>query len=234
MNGTDDPVEANVERPRIPLSGILFSVVAVALMALVSWTAWPDLPGTVLSGRTNLDGTPDTVPRAVLALALPLTTGLLAVVLSAAAVFGSRLQSGLQEALGLPAGPTPRSTTRGMNALLCLLSLFLLVAHGVLVLGQAGWDLPVSRVMGVATGLFLAGVGAALPAPGPGADHDAPLVRWWSAAHRLMRAGFVLVGLVQAAVVLLVDHALVWLLAPLLLLPVMCAAMVLPLLRGRA
>ncbi|WP_235432147.1 hypothetical protein [Nocardiopsis sp. RV163] len=199
-------------------------------MALVSWTAWPELPGTVLSGRTNLDGTPDTVPRVVLVLALPLTTGLLAVVLSAAAVFGTRLQNGLQDSLRLSSA---RSAARGMNALLCLLSLFLLVTHGVLVLGQAGWDLPISRVLGAATGLFLVGLGAVLPAPEPGADRDGPVLRWWSGAHRLMRTGFVLVGLAQAAVVLLVDHMLVWLLVPLLLLPLMCAAVVLPLLRGR-
>ncbi len=234
MNSARKTVEGNVERPRLPLLGILVTAVVVALMAFVSWTAWPDLPGTVLSGRTNLDGTPDTVPRAVLALALPLTTGFLAVVLSAAAVFGSRLQTGLQDALGLPGAPTARSATRGMNALLCLLSLFLLVTHGVLVLGQAGWDLPVGRVMGVVTGLFLVGVGAALPAPEPGADHDTPLVRWWASAHRLMRTGFVLVGLAQAAAVLLVDLASVWFLVPLLLLPAMCAALVFPLLRGRA
>ncbi|WDZ90472.1 hypothetical protein [Nocardiopsis sp. HUAS JQ3] len=234
MNGTENPAEAKRERPRIPLSGIIVTAVAVALMALVSWTAWPELPGTVLSGRTNLDGTPDTVPRVVLALALPLTTGFLAVVLSAAVVFGTRLQNGLQDALGLPSASTARSAARGMNALLCLLSLFLLVTHGVLVLGQAGWDLPISRVLGAATGLFLVGVGAVLPAPEPGADRDGPMLRWWSAAHRLMRTGFVLVGLAQTAVVLLVDHMLVWLLVPLLLLPVMCAAVVLPLLRGRA
>ncbi|MCK9871253.1 hypothetical protein MRI28_16680 [Nocardiopsis dassonvillei] len=234
MNGTENPAEAKRERPRIPLSGILVTAVSVALMALVSWTAWPELPGTVLSGRTNLDGTPDTVPRMVLALALPLTTGLLAVVLSAAVVFGTRLQDGLQDALGLPSASTARSAARGMNALLCLLSLFLLVTHGVLVLGQAGWDLPISRVLGTATGLFLVGLGAALPAPEPGADHDGPVVRWWSAAHRLMRTGFVLAGLAQAAVVLLVDHTLAWFLVPLLLLPAMCAAVVLPLLRGRA
>ncbi|APC37755.1 hypothetical protein A9R04_25125 [Nocardiopsis dassonvillei] len=234
MNGTDNPVEENVERPRIPLAGILVTAASVVLMVLVSWTAWPDLPGTVLSGRTNLDGTPDTVPRAVLALALPLTTGLLAVVLSAAVVFGTRLQNGLQDALGLPAAPKARNAARGMSALLGLLSLFLLVTHGVLVLGQAGWDLPISRVLGVATGLFLVGVGVVLPAPEPGADHDRPLARWWSAAHRLMRTGFVLVGSAQAAVVLFVDHMLAWLLVPLLLLPAMCAAVVLPLLRGRA
>ncbi len=234
MNGTENPAEAKRERPRIPLSGIIVTAVAVALMALVSWTAWPELPGTVLSGRTNLDGTPDTVPRVVLALALPLTTGFLAVVLSAAVVFGTRLQNGLQDALGLPSASTARSAARGMNALLCLLSLFLLVTHGVLVLGQAGWDLPISRVLGTTTGLFLVGLGAVLPAPEPGADRDGPVLRWWSAAHRLMRTGFVLVGLAQTAVVLLVDHMLVWLLVPLLLLPVMCAAVVLPLLRGRA
>ncbi len=230
MNGTENPSEAKRERPRIPLSGILVTAVSVALMALVSWTAWPELPGTVLSGRTNLDGTPDTVPRVVLVLALPLTTGLLAVVLSAAAVFGTRLQNGLQDSLRLSSA---RSAARGMNALLCLLSLFLLVTHGVLVLGQAGWDLPISRVLGAATGLFLVGLGAVLPAPEPGADRDGPVLRWWSGAHRLMRTGFVLVGLAQAAVVLLVDHMLVWLLVPLLLLPLMCAAVVLPLLRGR-
>ncbi|WP_017572162.1 hypothetical protein [Nocardiopsis halotolerans] len=208
-------------------------MVAVGLMALVSWTAWPDLPETVHGGRTNLDGTPNMVPRMVLVLALPLTTGFLAVALSVSAVVGPRFQGALHEALSLPGAPTARSVTRGMNAVLCLLSLFLLVTHGVLVLGQAGWDVPVARVTGVVVGLFLVGLGLALPRPEPRDGHDTPLVRWWVAAHRPMRIAIALVGLVQAAVVLLVDHALVWILAPLLLLPAMCAAMVHPVLRGR-
>jgi hypothetical protein len=103
-------------------------------MAFVSWTAWPDLPETVLSGRTNLDGTPDTVPRTVLVLVLPLTAVAMAVTLSVGPVLGSRLQ----QALGLPEALSARGTARSVNVLLCLLPPCLLVVHALLVLGRAG------------------------------------------------------------------------------------------------
>ncbi|MFJ9555646.1 hypothetical protein ACIRPH_17665 [Nocardiopsis sp. NPDC101807] len=112
--------------------GIAFSAVALALMAYVSWVAWPDLPAMVHGGKTNLDGTPDTVPRLMLVVALPLTAVLLVLVLSAAGFVAAVVQ----DSLNLPDRWTARKLTRTMNALLSLLSLFLLAAHAALVLGE--------------------------------------------------------------------------------------------------
>ncbi|WP_150240536.1 hypothetical protein [Nocardiopsis quinghaiensis] len=225
----ENRTEENVDRPGAPVAGILVAVVGIVLMALVSWTAWPDLPEAAHGGGTGRDGTSDTVPRPALVLTLPLSTALLTVVVPASTLLGHRLQG----ALGIPGVPTARSTTRGANVVLSLLAPLLLVVHGALVLGQAGWDVPILQVVGVATGLFLAAIGAALPRPEPGDGHEHPLVRWWAATHTPFRIALALVGLAQVAVALAVDHALVFSLAPLLVLPAMCAAMVYPLLRGR-
>ncbi|MFD3688458.1 hypothetical protein ACFWTE_26965 [Nocardiopsis sp. NPDC058631] len=199
-------------------------------MAYVSWVAWPDLPAVVHGGKANLDGTPDMVPRLLLAVALPATAAILGVVLSAVGLVGPRVE----EALHLPHRWTARSLTRSMNTVLSLLSLFLLVAHGTLVLGQAGRGIPVEQVMGVAVGLLLVGVGLSFPRAEARYAPATVLHRWWTAARVPAAVAFAVVGLTQTAASLLVPTSPLPTLVPLLLLPALGAAAGVAALRSRS
>ncbi|MFL1429770.1 MULTISPECIES: hypothetical protein [unclassified Nocardiopsis] len=228
-NTTTRPAPA--ETPRLPVLGMVVAGLAIAAMAAVSRTAWPELAEMVHGGRYNLDGSPNMVPRWLLAGAVPFTTALVAAILSVVPTLGERLQSGLN----LPVRQTARGTTRAMNALLVLLSLFLLVAHSITVFNGAGWDLPTTKIAGVSVGLLL--IGAALvvlaTTSAPSGGRDTALHRWWADARRPMTVAIVAVGVVQIAVALLVENGLVVGSVSLLLLPAMLPALALPLLRGR-
>jgi len=217
-------------KARLPMVGIAFSAVGIVLMAYVSWVAWPDLPAMVHGGRTNLDGTPGMVPRLLLAVALPATAAILGAVLSAVVIVGPRVE----EALHLPHRWPARGLTRSMNTVLSLLSLFLLVAHGVLVLGQAGRDIPVEQAMGVAVGLLLVGVGLCFPRAEARYAPDTAPHRWWTAARVPAAVAFAAVGLTQATASLLVPASLLPALVPLLLLPALGAAAGVAALRSRS
>lgn len=219
------------ETPRLPVLGMVVAGLAIAAMAAVSRTAWPELADMVHGGRYNLDGSPNMVPRWLLAGAVPFTTALVAAILSVVPTLGERLQAGLN----LPVRQTARGTTRAMNAILVLLSLFLLVAHSITVFNGAGWDLPTTRIAGVSVGLLL--IGAALvvlaTAPASAEGRDTAVHRWWADARRPMTVAIIAVGVVQIAVALLVENGLVVGTVSLLLLPAMLSAMVFPLLKGR-
>ena len=215
--------------PRIPMVGIAFSAVGVTLMAYVSWVAWPDLPAMVHGGKTNLDGTPSMVPRALLVAALPATAVILAVVLAVGGIVGARIE----RALNLPVLWTARGLTRNTNVMLSLLSLLLLVVHGVLVLGRAGRDIPTDQVMGAAVGLFLVGAGLLLARTEAKHATASAFHRFGAAARVPAAVALTAVGLTQTAVALLAPASPLAFLVPLLLLPALGAAVGVAALRSR-
>ncbi|WP_436885952.1 hypothetical protein [Nocardiopsis dassonvillei] len=219
---------APAEAPRPPFVGMAVAVLAIAGMAAVSWTAWPDLAELVHGGRYNLDGSPNMVPRWLLAGALPFTTALVAVLLSAAPALGARIQ----DALDLPVRRTARSTTRAMDAILVLLSLLLLVVHASAVFNAAGWDIPTTKAAGVSVGLFLIGVALVVPTVRSVEVRATALARWWEEARWPVAAGVIATGAVQVAAALLVENGLLVAMTSLLLLPAMVLGLVFPLLRG--
>ncbi|SHK23371.1 hypothetical protein SAMN05421803_11614 [Nocardiopsis flavescens] len=218
------------ERPRPPFVGMAVAALAVAGMAAVSWAVWPDLAQMVHGGRYNLDGSPNMVPRWLLAVAMPFTSALVAAILGAVPT----LTHHLQHSLKLPVGRPPGDTTRAMNALMVLLSLFLLVTHAVVVFNGAGWDFPTARVAGVAVGLLLIGVALVVPGPASAASGLGTAVdRWWADARRPVAFGMAAVGAVQIAVALMVENAILVGSTALLLLPAMGLGMAFPLLKRR-
>ncbi|MFE6303433.1 hypothetical protein [Nocardiopsis sp. NPDC057823] len=217
------------ETPRPPVVGMAAAGLAIAGMAAVSWTVWPDLAEMVHGGRYNLDGSPNMVPRWLLAGAIPFTTALIAVILSAAPALSARIQ----DALDPPVRRTARSTTRAMNAVLVLLSLFMLAVHAIMVFNGAGRDIPTTKLAGAAVGVLLVGLALVVPLVETAGDRNSALSRWWADTRWPTAAGMAAVGVVQTAVALLVDNGLLVAMVPLLLLPAMVLGAVSPLLKRR-
>ncbi|WP_017592223.1 hypothetical protein [Nocardiopsis potens] len=189
--------------PTAPWRGIAVTAACLAAMAAASLLLWDRIPELVTT-REATPARPGTeVPRAVAVSAVPAVLLLVAAVLAASALGGRAVRR------RLGAAPAPaRSAAGALDAPLMLLSPFLAVLHLVLLLLSAGIGVPAGRIMAVAVGLLLTGLGSALPgavragAPGP---PERPAAAAWVRAQRPGGAALAVVGAVSAAAALVLP-----------------------------
>ncbi|WP_306365712.1 hypothetical protein [Nocardiopsis sp. CC223A] len=229
-NTIDRP--APVEEPRPPVIGLVVAGLAIAGMAAVSWIAWPHLAETVHGGRYDLDGSPNMVPRWLLAAAVPTIAGLISALLATAPFLEVRIN----RAFDLPVRRPLRDVTRAMNATIALIALFMVVVHILAVANAVGLAVPTTQVVGVSVGVFLIGIALVVPVvrsdSGP-FGLSADLVRLWHRARWPVAVAVIAVGVVQIAVALLVSDVVVVSSVALLLIPAMACGLAAPLLWDR-
>ena len=223
---------APVEEPRPPVLGLVVAGLAIAGMAAVSWTAWPHLAEMVHGGRYDLDGSPNMVPRWLLAAAVPAVAGLISALLAAVPFLEVRLS----RALDLPVRRPLRDVTRAMNVTIALIALFMAVIHALAVANALGLVVPTTQVVGASVGVLLIGIALVVPAvrstSGP-FRLPADLIRLWDRARWPVAVGMIAVGVVQIAVALLVSDVVVVSSVALLLIPAMAGGLAAPVLRDR-
>lgn len=183
---------------RTPWAGIAVSALSVVIMVGIGWAMWDSLPDPIVTREATADRAGVALPKLVAVAALPMALLLIAAVMVVATKLGNRLRPLVDPRLVA----SPDSQTRSMNTLFTLLPLFLIVLQAGFLLSASGSDFPLNRVVAVAFGILLMGLGNLLPKILPAsASRRDTMGHWLLAWQRSQRGGGIAMMLVGAACV---------------------------------
>lgn len=197
--------EAGIPPAPVPWAGIVVAVLSLAAMAVAGWLLWDRLPELVTTREATAERDGTRVPRSVIVAALPAMLVFIGAVMAVSSVLGGRAQ----RRFDLGTTTAPASRTKAMNALFVLLSPFLAILHVGILLRMADEPFPMERVIAVALGVLLVGLGNVLPKIGPartsGHPERARIVLAWQRTQRPGGIAMMLVGALGIAAAFLLP-----------------------------
>jgi hypothetical protein len=177
-----EPAGPRAVRP--PWAGVIVSTAGFLAMIAIAWALWDSLPEHIVTREATDTRAGATVPRLVMAGALPAGLLIVAALTPVGLIVQRRLARHFPPLLIAP----PHAQARALNVLFVVLPLLLVTLQAVALAKEAGYDIPVERVMGVALGIVLIILGRALPAMGSSdAVPDGSIGRLivaWQRSHR--------------------------------------------------
>ncbi|MEU6717415.1 hypothetical protein ABZ897_38620 [Nonomuraea sp. NPDC046802] len=178
-----EPLDSQAARP--PWVGIVASTAGFLAMIAIAYSMWDSLPEYLATREATPTRPGVTVPRIVIAGALPAVLLLIGAVMTASTIVGGRLRHYVDPTLVA----SPRSQTRSMNVLFVVLPLLLVTLQAGLLSKAAHHDFPLEQAVGVAFGILLIGLGNVLPKISPSRVSNGPTGRLAPAWQRSQRVG---------------------------------------------
>lgn len=194
--------EAGLSSPRAPWTAVLVTVICVLVMLALGSQLWDRLPETIVTREAREGVSQTELSKLFLVLSGPALLTVCALVLSGSQWAGTHI---------LPRyGITPEHSRRtravAMNALALLFGPLVVLIHGAVLADAAEYDVPLTRLVAVGVGLFMAGVGNLLPKLGPEVLPNNPRManyrRAWHSAQRPGGLAMIVLGLLTAAAAL--------------------------------
>ncbi|WP_304452174.1 hypothetical protein [Nocardiopsis sp. YSL2] len=144
---------------RVPVTGIVCTVVCLLAMAGITWAAWDMLPAVVATREARGGRDAVEVPRLLFVSLGPAA----AVLVAALAVAASPLDRAIERRLGLTVGGDARARARSLNAVLVVMGLLFLAVHCLVIAVGTDGPVPVAPLAAALAGVVLALVGVLVP-----------------------------------------------------------------------
>lgn len=211
---------AGLRAARPPWAGVIASAAGLLAMIAIAWALWDSLPEQIVTRQATDDRAGVAVPRLVMAGSLPA----LLLVVAVLTPVGLAVQRRLARHFPSWLVTQPHVQARAMNMLFVVLPLLFVTLQAVMLGKEAGYDIPVERVLGVVVGVVLIVLGRALPALG--SSHAAPdgpigrLITAWQRSHREGGLALMIIGAACAAGSLFLPPMLVAVTSALLIGPI--------------